>query len=138
MDVDRLFKKTAFRRLIPFGAGCIGGLLALTMVGCSQPGRMVEGTFFVHGKPKPGVEVRLSHDLSNYSRCDDGPSAVTDRSGRFKVSTAKFPIRPCFIVDGVVHSDSMIVDDGKKAAIRFRCALPLNITGHFEDGHLCY
>jgi hypothetical protein len=138
MGTDRLFKKAALCKLSPFDGGCVAALLALMMVGCSEPGRMVEGTFFVHGKPKPGVEVRLSHDLSDYSRCDDGPSAVTDRSGRFAVSTAEFPMRPCFIVDGVVHSDSMIVDNGNKAALRFRCALPLNVTGHFEDGHLCY
>ena len=112
----------------------------LIVVGCSQePRRLVEGTFVVDGKPKAGVEVRLPNNLEDFSDCDGAPlTAVTDQSGRFTTSTAKFPIRPCFTVDGKIYSDFIVVDDRTSDPIILRCELPLTMTGHFEDGHLCY
>ena len=114
-------------------------LIFLMIVGCSDHGRVVEGTFVVNGKPKSGVEVRLPNNLEDFSNCGGAPLlAVTDRSGNFKASTTKFPIRPCFTVDGKIYSDFFVVDDRKQDPIKLRCELPLVVTGHFEDGHVCY
>src|SRR3546814_3450662 len=114
-------------------------LICLVLTGCHEPGRVVEGTFVVDGKPKSGVEVRLPNNLEDFSNCGSAPlAAVTDRSGKFTASTAKFPIRPCFTVDGKIYSDFIVVDDGQQDPIILRCELPLTVTGHFEDGHVCY
>jgi hypothetical protein len=113
--------------------------ICLMISGCHEPGRVVTGTFAVDGKPKSGVEVRLPSNLEDFSNCGDAPlSTVTDQSGKFITSTTKFPIRPCFTVDGKIYSDFIVVDDGKQDPITLRCKLPLTVTGHFEDGHVCY
>src|SRR3546814_19000000 len=58
-------------------------LICLVLTGCHEPGRVVEGTFVVDGKPKSGVEVRLPNNLEDFSNCGSAPlAAVTDRSGR--------------------------------------------------------
>ena len=114
-------------------------LICFVLTGCHEPGRVVEGEFVVNGKPKSGVEVRLPSNLEDFSNCGGAPLvAVTDRSGKFTTSTTKFPIRPCFTVDGKIYSDFFVVDDGKQDPITLRCELPLAVTGHFEDGHVCY
>jgi hypothetical protein len=114
-------------------------ILCFAFAGCYQPVRVVEGTFMVDGRPKSGVEVRLPNNLEDFSSCGGAPlSAVTDQSGKFTTSTTEFPIRPCFTVDGKIYSDFFIVDDGKKDPIKMRCKLPLVVTGHFEDGQVCY
>src|SRR3546814_10430984 len=59
-------------------------LICLVLTGCHEPGRVVEGTFVVDGKPKSGVEVRLPNNLEDFSNCGSAPlAAVTDRSGKF-------------------------------------------------------
>jgi len=114
-------------------------LLCFMMAGCHEPGRVVEGTFTVDGKPKSGVEVRLPNNLEDFSNCGGAPlAAVTDQTGKFTASTSAFPIRPCFSVDGKIYSDFFVVDDGKNNPIELRCELPLVVTEHFEDGHVCY
>ena len=114
-------------------------LICFVLIGCHKPGRVVEGTFVVDGKPKSGVEVRLPNNLDNFSDCGGAPlAAVTDRSGKFATSTTKFPIRPCFTVDGKFYSDFLVVDDGKQNPITLGCELPLTATGHFEDSHVCH
>ncbi|HEY5781504.1 MAG TPA: hypothetical protein VIT66_06520 [Lysobacter sp.] len=113
--------------------------LCLLITGCHEPGRVVVGTFLVDGEPKSGVEVRLPNNLEDFSDCGGAQlSAVTDQSGKFTASTTKFPIRPCFTVDGKIYSDFFVVDDGKQDPIKLRCELPLVVTGHFEDGHVCH
>ena len=114
-------------------------LLCLTIAGCQETARLVEGTFIVDGMPRSGVEVRMPNDIEDFSNCGGAPlAAVTDQSGKFTTSTTKFPIRPCFTVDGKTYSDFFVVDDGKQEPIKLRCRLPLVVTAHFEDGHVCY
>jgi len=87
-------------------------LTFLVLLGCHSPSRVIEGTFVVNGEPKSGVEVRLSSNLEEFSNCNGAPvSAVTDQFGMFRASIAKFPVRPCFTVDGKTYSDSFILDD---------------------------
>jgi hypothetical protein len=114
-------------------------LIFLMTAGCQESGRVVEGTFSVNGSPKPGVEIRLPNNLDDFSNCAGAPvSATTDQSGKFTTATHTFPVRPCFTVDGKTYSDAFIVDDGAQEPIKLRCSLPIVVTGHFEDGHLCY
>ena len=114
-------------------------LFCLMIAGCQDSGRIVEGTFTVDGRPKSGVEVRLPYDLEDFSNCSGAPvAAVTDESGRFRATARELPIRPCFTVDGKIYSTFFIVDDGTSDPISLRCKLPLVVTGHFEDGHVCY
>jgi hypothetical protein len=109
------------------------------IAGCQQSGRLVEGTFVVNGRPKAGVEVRLPDDLKDFSSCGQAPlAAVTNQTGQFKAIARRFPIRPCFNVDGKIYSTMFIVDDGTQEPIKLRCSLPLGTTGHFEDGQICY
>src|SRR3546814_15734075 len=111
-------------------------LICLVLTGCHEPGRVVEGTFVVDGKPKSGVEVRLPNNLEDFSNCGRAPlAAVTDRSGKFTVSTAKFPIRHCFTVDGKFYSNFIVVYDGKQDPIMPICALSLKITGNFAHAN---
>jgi hypothetical protein len=113
-------------------------LTCLVLLGCHAPSRVIEGTFVVNGEAKSGIEVRLPGNLDDFSNCNGAPvSAVTDQLGRFKASVTKFPVRPCFTVDGKIYSDSFILDDRTQKPITLSCKLPLTVTGHFEDGHVC-
>jgi len=117
----------------------IAALLALTAAGCHPADQVVEGTFVVDGTPRSGIEVRLPTDVNDLADCGKAPlAAITNQTGEFKVVARAFPIRPCFKVNGKIYSDMLIVDDGKRDVIRLRCSLPLRVTGHFEDGHVCY
>ena len=113
-------------------------LLLLAMTGCQNPRRLVEGTFVINGEPKSGVEVRLPSDIDDFSKCGNAPVvAVTDKLGKFTASAARYPIRPCFTVDGKVYSDFFIVDDGKEDPIALNCRLPILYPTDFEGGHVC-
>ncbi|MDR6841507.1 hypothetical protein [Pseudoxanthomonas sacheonensis] len=114
-------------------------IFAVAITGCNKPGRVVEGLFTVDGKPTPGVEVRLPNNIDDYSDCGGAPlAAVTDQSGKFRASIDKYPIRPCFTVNGKIYSDFMIVDDKKQDAIQLRCRIPNDPKGHFEDAQVCF
>lgn len=114
-------------------------LTTLLVTGCGDSGREVSGTFQVNEKPKAGVKVFLSSDLDDFSTCGKARlAATTDEAGKFNARASNFPIRPCFIVDGVTYSTFFIVDDHTKEPIQLSCRLPLVVTGHFEDGHICY
>ncbi|MCF7750459.1 hypothetical protein KQ945_06855 [Bacillus subtilis subsp. subtilis] len=112
--------------------------VCLPCVACHPQGRIVEGTFTVNGKARAGVEVHLAGGVDD-AACGNGrPAAVTDAAGRFRGIARDYPIIPCFTVDGRNYSTFLIVDDHKQTPIRLTCGLPLNITAHFEDGHICW
>lgn len=114
-------------------------IFAIAISGCHNPGRMIEGLFTVDGKPTPGIEVRLPHNIDDYSDCGAAPlAAVTDQSGKFRASIDGYPIRPCFTLNGKIYSDFMILDDNKQDDIQLSCRIPYDPKGHFEDSHICY
>ncbi len=49
----------------------------------------------------------------------------------------QFPVRPCFVVDGVTYSTFAIVDDRSGSPIFLSCALPLTDTNDYDGGHAC-
>ena len=114
-------------------------LMLVALAGCKDSGRVVSGTFTVDGKPKSGVQVFLTNDLGDFSTCGDArPVSTTNAAGEFSARASKFPIRPCFLVDGVTYSTFVIIDDHTQDPIHLSCKLPLVMTGHFEDGNICY
>ena len=114
-------------------------LTTLMTAGCQDSGRAVEGVFTVDGQPKAGVEVYLHGDLEGSASCGNTPpSAITDEDGKFSAIAYRFPIAPCFVTDGAAYSTFLVVSDGTKEPIQLVCKLPLVVTGHFEDGHICY
>lgn len=114
-------------------------LIVLITTGCQENGRVVDGVFSVDGQPRGGVKVYLHGELTGPSSCGGAPlSAITNDAGEFSAVVHKFPITPCFIFDGTAYSTFLIVDDGTQDQIHLDCRLPLVVTGHFEDGHICY
>ena len=114
-------------------------LVLVAITACQGNGRVVRGIFTVDGIPRPGVQVYLPSDVHDFTTCSSARlSATTNNAGEFNTRATGFPIRPCFVVDGVTFSTFSIVDDGTRKPIELKCELPLVVTGHFEDGHICY
>ena len=114
-------------------------LSSVLIAGCQGSGRDVSGTFTVDGEPMAGVQVYLPTDVGDFTTCGNAPlAATTNNAGEFHARASKFPVRPCFIVNGVTYSTFFIVDDGTKEPIHLSCNLPLVVTGHFEDGQICH
>ena len=113
-------------------------LLLMTIVGCHQGDRIISGTFTVDGKREAGVQVYLPSDVEDFSRCGDSPLVTTtNEAGEFRALISRFPVRPCFVADGVMYSTFAVLDDGTDDEIHISCELPLLVTGHFEDGSIC-
>jgi hypothetical protein len=98
------------------------------VIACGRDATQVRGSFTVNDQPKSGVLVYFVEDFENFGTCGNGPvAAVTDSSGKFRTEIVRFPVRPCFVIDGVVHS-SIILTESREPGLVFRCELPFDKT----------
>ena len=114
--------------------------LLLFLCSCHRHQGLLEGEIKNEGQLVAGAKLRLMYPPPyEQENCHNLPVlAVTDGSGKFSARIKKFPVIPCIEVNGRIYADAMILDDHRNKTIELRCTLPVVVTGHFEDGHLCH